>query len=255
MKILIGCVLYIENVRQYDIAIDSLNTFTSREHQLDKIAVVNKCEYGEEVITKKFKKVLRNNRNCLAKAWNMIIEEGKSYDYVLIPNLDVYCNDNTIDNLISFAEKHKDAIIWSSYCVNGLKFEANIHQYFEVSHINMFDNGSFYLTSYKALEKLRKYEQNTLEDFKGRFDENIPVYAEDVDMQYRIELAGYKHLCTKTSTFIHLRNVTIRMGNDPKLNELELNESKSMPYMVAKWGGIRQNSIFKRPFESYATKI
>lgn len=190
------------------------------------------------------------DENCVAKAWNIGIYRAFSdlCRYVLVINSDVVCDRYTIDNLVLFAER-TPAVMWSAKMIGGhnFVFQNGIQI---VDYRTVWHNYSFFMVD------------RGLFDIVGRFDENIkPAYGEDLDMQYRIQLAcdfygdeSIRHVCTPLSEYEHLGSATISYSENRKKAFDELSQyarignRTSYQYICEKWGGERKNMTFTHPF-------
>ena len=80
----------------------------------------------------------------------------------------------------------------------------------------------------------------------GKFDENfVPAYGEDVDMQYRIELAGKKHTCVWMAQFVHFGQTTVKNCKGIKGDVVKRDTDK---YFIEKWGGLPRQQVYLTPF-------
>ena len=175
----------------------------------------------------------KNDENILSRSWNRGIKKalGDGCDYVIAPNLDIKLSENTIDNLVSFAQ-NDDSVMWSGRCSNtGAKYPEGD---FVVDSRTVYDNYALFMVNDRLFKEV------------GEFDENfVPCYGEDVDMQYRIELAGKKHTCVMDAPFIHYGQVTV--GNSPDWASKRLQDN-AHEYFIRKWGGFPREHKFKTPF-------
>ena len=230
MKIGVLFTIYVDNDKAYEEAKKTLSTFKSK-HELIYYARISKLTKGYRDILKGFHSVKCNDRNILARSWNLGIKEAlKDCKYVIFPNLDIELKDYTIDNLVDFA-MGDDSIIWSGRCTNtGAKYPEGD---FIVNSYTVYDNFAFPMVNKRLFKEV------------GEFDENfIPAYGEDVDMQYRLELLGKKHTCVENAPFIHFGQVTV--NNSP--DWVGVNPTQVDEYFVKKWGGIPRQHKFKKPF-------
>jgi len=212
------------------------------EANIKKLSKLNKCV------------VISIGENCVARAWNLGIYRALSdlCDYVLVINSDTECYKNTVDDLVLFAENYKNAVMWSAYMDDGHNFIFDKYGFQVVNHETVWHNYSFFMVNRRLF------------DIVGTFDENIkPAYGEDLDMQYRIELASdfyhdlsIRHICTRNSHYKHLGSATIRYSNnrDNAFNELSqyavVNGRTSYDYICDKWGGERGRMTFLHPFNN-----
>jgi len=240
MKIGIGLTIFMETAEQLKLAIDSINSFKSK-HELVYYARITKAQEGvckglQGVVTMR---IGYNRTNCLAGSWNGCIDDllKEGCDYVIIPNLDVIMEPETIDSLVDFAETH-GGVMWSPRmernCVNRPAGD------YVVDYIgsNNYDTYAFFMVNKELFEKV------------GRFDENfIPAYCEDVDMERRIHFANQIHWCVNTP-FFHLENVSMNYAKNPEKTRNELIETSTgaLDYFIRKWGCKPREEGWKSPF-------
>jgi GT2 family glycosyltransferase len=250
VKVGVVCTIYITTQQQFDQFETSMASFKS-PYELEYVAIVNRCdEPFKDRVLKRFANIIYNDVNCLSKAWNNGIKffEGRA-DYILIPNLDVRCDNNTIRRLVDFAQAHKDIQVFSSYAINGTHHKEATDGYYLVDHVTAWDNYSFFMLRTTTCSDLYKLEPDGV-PFRGYFDENIrPAYCEDIDFQYRLELAGVKHACVAQSLYFHYGQVTIRNHEDPAWAQKNLSQSASESYVIQKWGGMREGMVYTKPFD------
>lgn len=158
----------------------------------------------------------------VAKAWNTLIEEGlRKADYVLILNSDVILRQDSISNLLKFAEEHKEAIMWTmAEAPDRRKLESQ-----ELS-VNFDEHPHFsaFMVDKRLFEKV------------GKFDENFEMaYMEDLDMHLRILLAGEKALKTASALFYHYGSRTIACDLEVKARS-DYYHARNRDYFKRKWG-------------------
>jgi len=224
--------IYIDTIKQWEFAARSLLSITVPDgYELKSIAVVNKIRPRFIETTKPlYDYWIENDKNIVSRAWNMGIKKAleEGFDYVLVTNLDVTAYPSTVDELVKQAEKSDDkTVMWSPWCENRqVGSDSRVHKVVEK---DMYDNYAFFLVDKKLFSMV------------GEFDEKfIPAYCEDIDMQWRIQLEGLKHLCCPKARFIHHGHVTTYHHRDRKWAVANLSERYSSgAYMHEKWGSIR----------------
>ena len=231
-KIGIVATVYIDNDKTYEQAMHTLDTMKSA-HDLVFYARITKLNDKYKSILKRFDDIVKNRKNILARSWNKGIEKAlrQGCKYVILPNLDIELAKDTIDNLVDFAKKD-DSVMWSGRCSNT---GANYPQGdFVVNSFDVYDNFSFFMVGPRLFKEV------------GKFDEKfVPAYGEDVDMQYRIELAGKKHTCVWSARFIHFGQTTFRNCKGPNEEETRV---KIENYFRRKWGGAPRGQVYLTPF-------
>ena len=231
-KIGIVCSLYIDNDTTYQQALHTLDSIKS-EHYLVFYARVTKLNDKYKGILKRFDKVNINKGNLLAKSWNDGIKKAlrDKCEYVIVPNLDIELKEDTIDNLVEYASKD-DSVVWSGWCTNNVgRFPDD--NFIVNSHL-VYDNYALFMVNDRLFKEV------------GGFDENfVPAYGEDVDMQYRIELAGKKHTCVWMAQFMHFGQTTVKNCKGIKEDVVKRDTDK---YFIEKWGGLPRQQVYLTPF-------
>lgn len=224
MKIGIGYAAYITNDRLMEFARGTLNSMVSQEHELVFHASVTKytddlypeglSEWGDVGIMPE---------NNVSMGWNRAIGRliEKGCDYVIVPNLDVVAKSNCIDNLVAYAESNRDTIlVWTATQWNDPDIEAATE---EPGH-NPHPHFSFFMVDNRLFEEV------------GEFDENFrPAYNEDLDMHWRIRLAGYDAVGVLSARFFHHGSRAI--AEDELLGrQNNVTHAANDAYFRAKWG-------------------
>jgi GT2 family glycosyltransferase len=213
------------NDQHLDYAKQTLDSITSSEHEIVFCGVNNfsaKREYIDYLQSKGT--VIENPDNNVSMAWNRAIDTllKQGCEYVIVPNLDIVFRSTLVDNLVHFAEDHKDGIlIWTALPWNDLPTleQANETPEFpETPHFSCF------------------MVDARLFDIVGQFDENFrPAYNEDLDMHWRIVLAGYRAVGFEGARFFHYGSRTIK--SDPRLEEENhISHDRNNKYFARKWG-------------------
>lgn len=231
-KIGVVCTLYIDNDITYRQAINALKTMKS-SHELVFYARITKLKKKYRAILKRFSHVVTNKQNRLAKSWNSGIRKAfkDGCVYAIVPNLDIELNRDAIDYLVEYA-LGDDSVLWSGWCTNNVGRFPNDN--FLVNSNTVYDNYSFFMVGPRLFKEV------------GKFDEKFaPAYGEDVDLQYRIELAKRKHTCVFMCRFVHYGQTTIK--NCKGVTEKAAKRSTDS-YFKKKWGGIPRHQIYLRPF-------
>jgi GT2 family glycosyltransferase len=232
MEIGLVATIYIDNDKTYEQAIETLDCIVSK-YPLKLYARVTKLDEKYRDILDRFDSVVNNDVNILSRSWNKGIQKAfkDGCEYVIIPNLDIKLYNYTIDNLVGFA-KDDDSVMWSGRCTNtGANYPDGD---FVVNSYTVYDNFAFFMVNDRLFKEV------------GKFDEKfIPAYGEDVDMQYRLELAGKKHTCVWMAQFIHFGQTTIKNCKD--ITESEVKGSTDA-YFIKKWGGLPRQQVYLTPF-------
>lgn len=244
-RIAVVCVPFFRYSYHYELACNTLISLLSgpTTHKLDLIAVVNGCDSGPEHkqwIMDTFHYVEFSERNIVARAWNNGIKIGLSRgaSYVLVINLDMLFHHQFIDNLINFADATPDHILWS-----GTPWESG--QTLQDTPLEVATSPIAHYNCFLVNEKLFR--------IVGEFDEQFePAYLEDVDMAYRIRMAGQTQAATTLARFYHINRGTIlgsMLHNDEKyLNDLKVQLDVTHERYRQKWGGLPHDETFTIPY-------
>ncbi len=171
--------------------------------------------------------IIANNKNVgFSVANNQAISKAKG-EYVLVINPDTVTPPDTLTKAISFLDDHTNAgslgvrmldgngdflpeskrglpTPWVSFCkLSGLYLlfpKSKTFNRYYMGWVNEFETeqvdvltGAFMLLRKKALNKV------------GLFDEHFFMYGEDVDLSYRLSLAGYKNYYLPTVYITHFK--------------------------------------------------
>jgi GT2 family glycosyltransferase len=229
-----------------DYAILTVAYLTSKEHKnmaiksyetmpddIQRLAIVNNndaklalMDYNDGYI--------ENDENCLAKAWNTGLELlFKTYDYVLVSNLDVMFTGNLdvklregFDQMARHEGEDVTGIIAATYTKDVMSMHTPLisTSYIPVKH----GDGSFscYMISKKMFEDV------------GYFDENFkPAYFEDDDYLERAKAQGYMPMRREDASFWHYGQGTVQ--NDKELSkEYATFMQKNLEYYKKKHKGV-----------------
>jgi GT2 family glycosyltransferase len=155
------------------------------------------------------------------KAHNLVLKDAKT-PYVLIMNPDCYIPSGTLSRMMKFMEENPDVGVssprveksdgsldiashrgfptpWASFLYFFLKNDRLYHLTDrDMNRIHEVDSvvGAFMLVPKKVLEKA------------GYFDEEYFLYAEDIDLCYRIKKAGFKVMYVPDVKVTHIKGVS-----------------------------------------------
>jgi len=200
MKIGLVTVPYITNDNHLAYAVESLNSLITKKHELYTVGVVNRWRESDYYrLQNYYKKIIYNDENILARAWNKgiahCLEQG--CDYVIVPNLDIIAHPDCIDNLVDCAVKNPDGVVW---CATQHNIKWNIQSVEPedtVSHEMERYSFSFYMVNDKLFRLVKRFS----EEFK-------PCYFEDWEMILYIKFMKQKIYRTTNSLFFHYGNRT-----------------------------------------------
>lgn len=90
----------------------------------------------------------------------------------------------------------------------------------------------------------------------GPFDPAIwPFYYDDIDALYRLKLLGYSPVTVYPATYDHVKNGTLK-AFDPERKALhERQFSRNEAYYRAKWGGLKFQETYTRPFNGERPQV
>lgn len=191
MKIGVVTAIYIATNKHYQLTLNSMNSITSREHELYRIGVANHVEDDYvETVSSLYDHYFLNDENCLSSAWNKGIKDAieNGCEKILVSNLDVVYNEDTIDNLIKGSELYSNSVMW---------FPTISYEIYENErHPNDF---SSFLVNKDFLDKVGGFH----EGFK-------PAYFEDLEMRARIDHLGFTTKRIVDSHYVHLGQQTVK---------------------------------------------
>ena len=248
MKIAICPTVYVTNAEHMKYACEALDSFVEAqrgEHYIYIDLFVNSCkpEFLGELEGKYAQSVTINPYNCLAASWNQAIFSSlaRGCDYCIIPNLDVIVSRDAVINLVKFANKNSDAVMWSGYCNNHPHADKPDSDYVVAPFgMNNYDTYAFFMVNERLFERV------------GMFDQHYrPAYGEDVDMEYRIHLAKQKHMVCRSAEFYHHESITLKYMDDENMKQsIKRQDTPAIQWFNKKWGGNPRHQVFKHPFNS-----
>jgi len=192
---------------------------------IDNNSVDGSCQ----MIKEKFPQIhlIENKENVgFSKANNqgILISSGK---YVLILNPDTVVQENTFHKCLSFMELHPKAgslgvkmidgtgnflpeskrslpTPFVSFCkIFGLSALLPKSRIFGRYHLGYLDNDK--INKIEILSGAFMFIRKSVLDQVGMFDEAFFMYGEDIDLSYRILLAGYENYYFPDTTIIHYK--------------------------------------------------
>lgn len=227
MKVGIGAAVYMSNDVHFQYAKETIESIKSKDHELEFCFVVNylaKKEYREYL--QSIGTVLDNNENIVSRSWNRAIDYLLKNDaeYIIVPNLDLVFKSNLVDNLVAFAQKTKDKyILWTAL---PWADKDSIEDAVEGEGSPETPHFSCFMVDGRLFEKV------------GLFDENFKAaYNEDLDMHYRIKLAGETAVGFEGARFFHQGGGSRTIQSDPELLQRNhITHNANDLYFKAKWG-------------------
>lgn len=213
--------------------------YNSGNHLQDCLASIEKVEDEADIYTyvvdnasmdgsaveakKKFSWVqfILNRENLgFGKANNQILKKVDT-EYILLLNPDAVLEEGVIKKMIAFMNKNKDVGAATCKVVheNG-EIDWATHRGFPTpwaSLLYMFGNDTKYHLTERNFSEPHEVDaisgaffitRKTIVDEVGVFDEDYFMYAEDIDLCYRIKQAGYKIMYVPDVQIVHLKGVS-----------------------------------------------
>lgn len=242
-KILIVIPIYVGNQHHLDFTQETLDSIEKNQvfhASYDTFIICNHYVNGAlyKNMMKMFNNVMRfNTKNSVASAWNMALkyvhQSSEVYDYVLFCNNDIVLNPFAIDNLLVFAETHKEFVLWTG----AEHVDKKTIQMADLTEsIDDHPHFSFFMVEKNFPILLADREKDSGEPFPGLFDENFqPAYVEDCDMHQRLLRLGLKAGITSAAKFYHYGSRTIKTDEVLELDNRETHHN-NVEYFIKKWG-------------------
>ena len=193
--------------------------FGSFPKNIEKYIVINKeiqLPYGKCIL-------LKNDVNCLARAWNIGLKEiFTDYDYAVVSGLDsISPKQSEIDLMVNYLKNNPNC---------GLVSANNMYADLTHKDTKPIEHGdgsfSFYVISKTCFEAV------------GDFDENYtPAYFEDNDYIERLYRANYMPKQMLNVYYTHVFQGTVKFGNSIKKN-YPVFMQKNLNYFKGKWGKV-----------------
>ncbi|MBW6484407.1 MAG: glycosyltransferase family 2 protein [Vicingaceae bacterium] len=197
----------------------------------------NSSDNSMEMVKKKFpsvKCILNKNNVGFSKANNQAIAQAKG-EYVLLLNPDTVVEEDTFQKCITFSDAHPKLGGLGVKMVDGngvfLPESKRGLPTPSVSFYKIFGFSALFPTSKRFsnyhLGYLNKDEINEIDVLSGAFmwmrksvlettgylDEAFFMYGEDIDLSYRIQLAGYKNYYFPETKIIHYKGESTKKGS------------------------------------------
>ncbi len=215
------------------------SVIASAKHCETEIFVVdnNSVDGSCEMVKEKFPEItlIENKTNYgFSFANNQAIKLAKG-DYVLLLNPDTVIEEKTLSVISDFMDEHPDAGGLGVKMIDGKgRFLPESKRGLptpEVAFYKIFGLSKLFPRSKKFgkyhLTYLNKEETHVVDVLSGAFmllrqecldksgllDETFFMYGEDIDMSYRITLAGYKNYYLPDTTIIHYKGESTKKGS------------------------------------------
>lgn len=170
----------------------------------------------------------RNNRT-LAHAWNIGAQRAfeRGCDYAIVCNDDILFAPESIDAMVAEYQRlqHSEKVVM----VTPNNITAELLDPYDILNYKRPDDPPTFSDhpNFSCFLIGREFF-----DLVGSFDENFkPAWYEDNDMHRRIELLGYRAICTTAAPQVHFGGVSTSMLENP-------NSGDSKRYYIKKWGGV-----------------
>lgn len=167
-------------------------------------------------------RIIKNDQNIGYSAANNIALRQIKNEYILMLNPDCYASINTLRSMLKFmrdnekvgaatckVEKADGSIDWAShrgfptpwtaflYYVLGLDSRYHLtDRNMDAAHEVDAISGAFFMTRKSVLDKV------------GLFDEDYFLYAEDLDLCFRIQQAGFKIMYVPSVSIVHHKGIS-----------------------------------------------
>lgn len=180
-------------------------------------------------------KLIENKENVgFSRANNQAIQIAQG-EYVLLLNPDTVVEQDTLQKVVSFMDEHPEAGGLGVRMIDGKgKFLPESKRglptpmvaFFKISGLSkLFPRSKLfnrYHLGYLDPEKIHEVEvlsgafmliRKSVLDKIGLLDETFFMYGEDIDLSYRITLAGYKNYYYPYTTIIHYKGESTKKGS------------------------------------------
>jgi len=183
----------------------------------------------------KFTQILENPKgNEVGASWNYGIKQAlkDGCDYVMVLNNDLVLNKLCVDNLVSFAEDHKEFIMWTAS--EWLKKET-LHTTGNVYSFSEYPHFSYFMVNKKTIDTI------------GWFDENLKMaYFEDCLYHYQIIVLGQKAGKTESAKFYHYGSRSIKT-DDNLYDKNKRSYEDNRAYVIKKCGFDPHEKVYVPP--------
>lgn len=179
--------------------------------------------------------LVENKKNVgFAKANNQAIKLAKG-EYILLLNPDTVVEEDSFEKLLAYADENPDAGGVGVKMIDGKgnflpeskrAFPSPMVSFYKTFGFSRLFPHSKRFARYHLghLDKDKNHEIEVLAgafmllrksviDQVGMLDENFFMYGEDIDLSYRITLAGYKNLYFADTTIIHYKGESTKKGS------------------------------------------
>lgn len=183
-----------------------------------------------EDIEKKYKdiEVIKNEKNVgFSKGQNQILKNANT-EYILILNPDVEIKKDVIKKLLEYIKENKDVgAITSKIILSNGKMDLTAHRGFPTPWASFlyafFNNNRLYHLTNRNLDVIHEVDsisgaffltRKDILEKVGYFDEDFFMYGEDIDLCFRIRMAGYKIIYNPEVEVIHHKGISSGLKKD-----------------------------------------
>lgn len=188
---------------------------------------------------KKVKYIANQENIGFGRAHNQVLKVLKT-EYVLILNPDVVVKKGTLSYMLNFLDQHREVGAATCKLIHqdgSLDFAAHrgfptplasflyflgISKFYHLTDRNFSEvhgvdaiSGSFFLTRKEILDKV------------GVFDEDYFMYAEDIDLSYRIKQSGFDIAYIPSVTAVHFKGISSGLKVNTQLQTTANLETKT----------------------------
>lgn len=199
--------------------LDALMTQTVKPHEI--ILVDNASSDSSFNIVRSFPRVrlMAQNQNVgFARGNNLAIKAASTEStWIALLNPDAYADPRWLETMLLAAESHPEFDVFCSKLVNAAdpsELDGNGDAYHLSGRVWRMGHGTPAPTSMEHVREVFSpcaaaalYRRRTLHELSG-FDEDYFCYVEDVDLGFRLRLAGYRCLYVPQSVAHHVGSGT-----------------------------------------------
>ena len=212
----------------------------SKDESVLKIKEYFQIEGAGESVNDDFTLIENNENYGFAEGNNIGIEYAINYknpDYILLLNNDTIVNKNFLEEMVKVAEKNVNIGSVQSILlkpggkrVDSMGQELTTWSARDVGMDSEYDESIGDMEIFGACAAAALYRTDILEDL-GLFDKDFFAIYEDVDLSWRIRLAGYKSILAVNSLVFHKRNISKAVS---ELKNLDWMKNDSKRYHLTK---------------------
>jgi len=151
-------------------------------------------------------KLIENQQNIgFSKANNQALSQAKG-EYVLVINPDTITSEDTISKVITFMDAHQNAGGLGVRMINAQGKYLQESKRGLPTPLAAFTKFTGLSKLYPKSKVLNRYYMGWINEF----DESFFMYGEDIDLSYRLTLAGYENYYFSDTYIIHFKGQSTR---------------------------------------------